>query len=280
MSERSTTASNDITAKPHTEYETNPFSVALKGINSLKDKANGMFILALVLGVINLFGGFNGNPFDQPAEDQRAGAGGSFSPNWEILAPIIVLIAVIFLASILVAFVLWGMYSYTAARLAKGEGATLGEAFNAVLANFWRLALVALVLFIRLLGWYLLLIIPGIIMQYRYGLSGLIAFAEPELKPSQVVSRSAELTKNAWFDVYGSFTSFSIITLGVMQGMTEIGASSVMYRQLRTLKESGAPKPPTHILSYLLLIIPIILLSLLFFAIIYFAVMLNQAFAP
>lgn len=268
-------------AQPKSGYITNPFSIALKGINALKDKANSIFILALVLGIINFFGGGFNNSFTPPADDQQGStAAAGFNPNWEIIATIAAIVFVIFLALLLVGFVLWGMYSYTAARLAKGEGTTIGEAFNAVLANFWRLALVALTLFFRLFGWYLLFIIPGIIMHYRYALSGLIAFAEPELKPGQVVSRSAQLTKGAWWDVYGSYTSFSLVTLGVMQGMTEIGASSVMYRQLRELKESGEPKPKTHILSYLLFIIPLLLAILIIGVIIALAVAFSGYTAP
>lgn len=248
-------------------YITNPFSIALKGINDLKNKANGVFILSLVLGILGFLSGGNpGGGGFRSTDDQEGTAGTTtFDPTaipWDVVLPIIGIIALLLLAVGLIFFVLWGMYSYTAAQLAKGEGATIGEAFNAVLANFWRLLGVAVIQFFRLVGWYLLFIIPGFIMQVRYSLSGLIAFAEPDLRPSQVVSRSARLTKGAWFDTFGSHTSFALITLGVMQGMTDIGASSVMYRQLKDLAESGTPKPKTHILSYLLLFVPVTLVIL------------------
>lgn len=257
------TSATHNTHQPPQPYITNPFSIALAGINALKDHANSIFILSLVLGLIDTFGGgynfnFRGNPFNT----QGAPPTGSASTGPEFWVPFLTIIALVLLAFAVIGFIVWGMFSYVSAKLAKGEGATMGEAFNAVIANFWRLLLVVIIMIFRLLGWYLLLIIPGFVMQYRYSLSGLIAFAEPELKPSQVVSRSAELTKDAWFDTYGAMTSFGLITFGVMQPMTEIGASSVLYRQLRALKESGGTKPQTHIISYLLLIIPIVLVIL------------------
>lgn len=257
------------------EYITNPFSIALRGITALKDKANGVFILSLVLGVLGMAGnGFKGSPAPQ-SHNPSSQVPSSFAPHWEIIISIAIAVLLVVLAFAFVGFLLWGMYSYTAARLAKGEGATISEAFNAVMANFKRLIAVAFIGGIRTLGWYLLFIVPGIIMHVRYSLSGITAFAEPDLKPSQVVSRSAQLTKGAWFDTFGSMTSFGLITFGVMQDMTQIGASAVMYRQLRLLKEAASPKPATHILSYLLLIIPIVLVLIVMAIVIFILVQLG-----
>lgn len=251
-------------APVQSSYITNPFSVALEGINRFKDKANGLFILSLVLGVIGLLSNGGGNPFSESSNNQDTGnstmsGAGSIPP--EVMVAIIVVVAIIMLSLLLVTFIIWGMFCYTSAQLALGKGATISEAFNGLVKNFWRFTAVSLIMFFRLFGWYLLFVVPGIIMHYRYSLSGLVAFAEPELKPAQVVSRSAQLTKGAWFDTFGSFTSFTLITFGVMQIMTEVGASAVMYRQLKHIKEVGEAKPQTHILNYLLLIIPIILLT-------------------
>ena len=56
--------------------------------------------------------------------------------------------------------------------------------------------------------WYLLLIIPGIIKSYEYSMVPYILAEEPDLDPSEIISRSREITKGHKFDMFVLNLSF------------------------------------------------------------------------
>lgn len=229
-------------------YETNPFTLAVDGIKKLYDNARGMFWISLLIGII---GAFNSN-FDSTAEQnqqQNVGAAAAAISTSEI-AFLLAIITTIIAGVIALTVVLWGMVGYTASRLAKDLGTSIPEAFDEALANFWRLFMVGIILIVRLVGWTLLFIIPGIIMAIRYSLSAVIAFSEPELKPSQVVSKSASLTKGAWFDTFAAFYLVPLLSLGILKNTNDIAVQAKQYEQLSRLKQGDEKKPPTHMISY------------------------------
>jgi hypothetical protein len=244
---------------PSAWYIRNPFTVALSGISVLKNLSKGLFILFLVLSILSALSNFSSGPsFD----DSSTGMGDETSAAYNagyVVGTLVGLAAFFFLL-----VVVWGMQGYASAKIAKGEGTTIKEAFMAAVKNFGRLFVIGLIVVVKTILWSLLFLIPGLIMQIRYSLAPTIAFAEPELSPSAVVTRSVVLTKNAWFDTMGARGWFSLVTLGFATLLTEVGASGVLYRQLRRLHESGQKKPSTHPLNYVLPVLFVLLMVIVF----------------
>jgi hypothetical protein len=101
----------------------------------------------------------------------------------------------------------------------------------------------------------LLLIVPGIVMAVRYSLSGAVFF-DKKLKGNAATKESARLTKGGWLTTFASQSLMNIITLGIIELLLVPGTNSVLYRQFRDYEVHGVAKPKAHILSWLTLLVP------------------------
>lgn len=243
------------------QYITNPFTLAKEGIKELYANANGIFWATFALGIFSMYDTIRSYaatflPADKETKEQEAEVARQMEnftlEHWIAFGLFILLLVSTLFA---LAVIMWGMGGYTSSKLAKNEKPTLGEAFSASLSSFWRLVSIALIMGLRIIGWSLLLIIPGLVMAYRYALSPTVAFAEPDLKPGKVVTKSAKLTKGAWLDTFASLTLIPMLTLQLLGPATEVGAQARLYRQLTNLKKSGEQKPDTSFLSHFTLAI-------------------------
>ena len=232
-----------------TPYENNPFMVALQGINQLFDKARGIAILLLILSVVSVI--LNG--FDESGKD---GNKDMQLPNWPLeqwlLAAAIV--AIVFLAALFIGSMVSGISAYTSLQIANGKKATLKEAFNAVLERFFSYIWLQILTTVKILLWTLLLVIPGIIMAYRYSLAN-IAFFDKGLRGNAAIKDSIKLTKGAWLTTFASQTLFDLITLGVISEVVNAGSRAILYRQFTAVKDGA--KPDAHILSWLTVLLPL-----------------------
>ena len=64
------------------------------------------------------------------------------------------------------------------------------------------------------------------------------------------------LTKGAWLTTFASQALLPMLTLGALQRLTTPGTTAILYRQYSA---SDGPKPPAHVVSWLTLVIPIVL---------------------
>lgn len=253
--------------KTNETYENNPFTIALQGINLLFNKARGVAILLLVVSVISVMS--NGSRDIDKGDDK-----GMDMPSWspEQWAMFGAIFAIVILALLFIGSMISGISAYTSAQLAKGNTVSLKEAFNAVLERFFSYIWLQIITTVKILLWTLLLIVPGIIMAFRYSLAN-VAFFDKELRGNAAIKESLQLTKGAWLTTFASQTLFSIITLGIIGELVTAGARAVLYRQLSTIKEGA--KPEAHILSWLTLFIPFGLLMLALFALGVLAIAFN-----
>ena len=236
-------------------YLTNPFTLGIEGVKLLYNKGRGVFWLALAAGILGLIT----NSVPAPSEESD-----TQSLSGQEAVGVLILIFFVLAALLALFVIVWGMFGYTSSELTKNKHVKFSDAFKVSYKNFWRIALVIVIMSLRIIGWTLLLIIPGIIMSVRYTLSAVVIFAEPGLSAGQVVTRSAELTKKAWFDTFASQTLLSVLSFGILSSNIQTGVQAILYKQLSELKKSGSEKPPTHWLSYLCF--GILLLIFLFFA--------------
>lgn len=262
-------------------YENNPFFVALGGVELLFNKARpigiSLAVFAGFLALSSLPSAFarpeQPDTTATPATNAEAQA---FADTMAQVPSEVWLLGGLLLLSILTFFValsliIRGVLDYTAAQLANGKTATLGEAFRAVFADFWGYTWVMVIAGVKTFLWTLLFIIPGIIMSVRYSLSG-VAYFDKKLRGNGSVARSSQLTKGAWLTTFASQNLLNILTLGFLQPVLTPGTNAVLYRQLDT---AGAVKPKAHLASWLTLLLPLAFILIIILII----SMLAQAFA-
>lgn len=248
-------------------YENNPFFVATNGLELLFKKAQSVGIAFAILAGLSFVAGIPGyfiNPNDADFKDTSTSTtAGATAPApsdvpvefWTIIGVIIVIAIVI---AFFIGLVIRGTGDYASAQLARNKTVTLGEALRGVFANFWGYAWAMIVMQVKLFLWFLLLIVPGFIMSTRYALTGVMYF-DKQLKGGAASKQSANLTKGVWLTTYASHSLLNMITFGAIQGLLVPGTNAVLYRQFMA---AGTDKPKAHVLSWLTLFVPFILLAL------------------
>lgn len=241
------------TEKDKTVYENNPFMVAVEGISLLFNKARAIAIILLIVSVLSAVTG--GMRDTQENNSDK----GMHLPNWPLEQWLMVsaIVTVILLAILFISCMISGISAYAAAQIAKGNEVSLKEAFSAVLESFFSYIWLQILTAVKILLWSLLLIVPGIIMSFRYSLAN-VAFFDKGLRGNAAIKESIRLTNGAWITTYASHTLFNLITLGVITEALTAGTRAVLYRQFSALKE-GEPKPDAHVLSKITLFLPLIL---------------------
>ncbi len=258
----------------NSSYENNPLFVATKGIDLLFKKALSVGILFAILSALSVLGGVPSS-FTSPATDQPAAPApgtaeyaDSGSNNFlnaisnvsiEMWLFIALIVLVVLGLVIFVATIFQGVTDVTSSKLSRGESITFTDAFKEVFSNIWGYLWVLIVMNVKIFLWTLLLIIPGIIMAVRYSLSGVVYF-DKKLKGNASVKESSRVVKGAWLTTFASQNLLNMLTLGFIAPLLTPGTNAVLYRQLSPLTDT---KPKAHIVSWLTLIIPILLGSLL-----------------
>lgn len=249
-----------------TAYENNPFFVAINGLELLFEKARPIGIALLVLAFFSAIGPLRS--FVLPSERQNDQSATVTNEQGKAIADTIsnipaemwLLIGAIALAVVAVmlaiGIIFRGVLDYTSARIATGETVTLSEAFRAVFGSFWSYTWVLTIMTVKVLLWSLLLVVPGIIMAVRYSLAG-VSFYASGLKGDAAVQHSSGLVKGAWLTTFASQTLLPILTLGYAQNLLAPGINAVLYRQL---EQAGTTKPKAHLLSWLVVIIPFVII--------------------
>jgi len=263
-------------------YENNPLLVAIKGIELLFAKAVSVAILFLILIGVGFL--FNAPSMFAPSDKTQSTAANSRAFEQQIMAIpteawIVIGIITLFvlLVFIFIQIILSGISDYTAAKLSKNEEVTLGEALSGVFSHFWGYTWVLIIVSVKTLLWSLLFIVPGIIMAVRYSLSG-VSYFDKQLAGNTAVTHSLGLTKGAWLTTFASHTLLPIVTFGVLQNLTSPGTTAVLYRQYTA--NHGA-KPSAHVVSWLTLILPLVLISLvLLFALLLVVMFPSMTTAP
>ncbi len=278
---------NEVNTAPEVQYENNPFNIGLNGIELLFKNAQQVGIYAAILaGVAFLLNAIASviDVINTPVNPQNTRSIYSELPNIPIatgnelliIALVISFVFLIIVIAFLVGLFLNGILEYTAARLSLGEKVTFKQAAAASWKNLPGYIWMNIIKMVKVLLWSLLFIVPGIIMAVRYSLSGVAFFAEDK-RGNAAIQRSTQITKDAWLTTFAGTSLWNIITLGMIAPITQTGAISVLYKQLRHATDSNVQKPAAHWLSWLTLLGPIILLVMMFVFIIGLALLIAAA---
>lgn len=231
------------------KYESNPFKVIFRGFSELFKVNQGWAIALLIL---TAFGGsgssFNYNASSPtPSSNPAVSTASSSLPPAAIIA-IIVFVVLFVLAMVFITTMFSGIVAYVSVKTIEGESVGFKEPFKAAWSKFWTVLLAQFVVGLKILGGFLLFIVPGIRAALRYRMVLLPVFAEDK-KAMEAIREVKVLTKDHLLEVFGMVTAAGIIPL--VGGLLAIGGNVVMFPQLKALKASGAPKPKVHWLNYL-----------------------------
>jgi hypothetical protein len=267
-----------MSAKTPTPYENNPFMIGIEGLKLTFTQAKSVGIYAIVLTsaifIVSMITSVVSTVMDAGGDNQTEGQVQISSMSEVIVILLVALVGI--LIYLIVSLLFYGVLEQTAAVIAKGGTTTLRESFKVVLKGFPAYLWLYILLIVKVLLWSLLFLIPGVIMMNRYLLSGTVFFAEGK-RGNAAIQRSSELVKGAWITTYGGAWAWNLVSQGLATLVFWPGCVAILYRQLSQRTDSGEAKPPAHVLSWLLLCIPIGLAVLLIVGILLLTVLMAVA---
>lgn len=241
------------TSTPHKskfEFISNPFKSSFDGINRLFKHNQTMAIVILILSFFgaffNMFSSFPTPPSGGGTSTTSTAANDSISAA--LVAVIVSVAVVVMLVSIFISIVYTGIVNYVAWKSSREETTTFGEAFNETMKRFWRILGIQFMVGLKIFGGVLLFIVPGVRAALRYQMVYFAMFDE-DLGVFKSMDRVKQLTKNHLMEVFGILTVGQL--LFPVAVLVQMGGESVLYPQLKHLKDNNLAKPPTHWLNHL-----------------------------
>ncbi len=248
-------------SKIKVDYENNPFFVATNGITKLFNLATGVATVMIVLSVLSFFGGGVDSPegSQREAENFFNTVSGWSAEQWTLAVGAGLIIG---LAVLMISALFGGVSAYTSAELAKGNRVALGKAFRTAFDHLWPFVWLQIVMFVKLVLWTLLFIVPGIYFAFRYSLAGVAFYdSKKNLRGNAAIQESLKLTRNGWLTTFSSNLLFNLLTFGVLGALISTGVNAELYRQFGAV---GDKKPQAHWLAWITLFLPFVLVVFLF----------------
>lgn len=177
------------------ENNQNPFSIIVDGISKLFEVNKNLGWFLVLISIIGLVQNVTyRSDYDQAQGDLSASYNiGQAELAWFAVFFIVFLIPFMLAMTAALVFI-HGMISYAALQSIKGKSPTIKECFQATKEKFWTLLGVAIIVFFKVLGGLLLLVIPGIRAASRYFVVSFVVF-DKNLSASQTVTHTREITK-------------------------------------------------------------------------------------
>lgn len=272
------------TNDPAATYNSNPFTLAFDAIGRFFNTNLNWAIAIIVLGFFGLITQLGQSFIDKPTSTQTTTDTPSYPFSNIDTAQIVtivaivaaVIIVVLIIASVIDTFVK-GMFAYTALQSEEGRSVAFSEAFHEVTARFGRLFFATLLANLKIFGWMLLFIVPGIIAVFRYTLLPYQIMGDSKEVKSVKDSHDATklLVKGRLMEVFGiSFVSGLIPIVGPLLAIT---GNAALYRQLKYSHDYGTAKPQIHFLNYIgLILYGLLFLFVIGITVILIAVMANR----
>ncbi len=252
-----TTAPGEQAQPAAPAYESNPFSLSFRGFELLIKYAQSIMITALVLslvgGAFNLGSGF----FDDSSTTTDSSVVTTGEIDEEVspalIAVIIGIVGVAVFFVVLFSLIFTTAYNGTIAAgmlaSSRHEHITFGQAFTLMKQRYFVLFFATFLAVLRIIGGYLLFIIPGIRAQLRYNALPFIVMEQPHLSATQAVNECKRLYKNHLMESLGISSVGGLIP--IVGPLISSCGYALSQQQIRQYKDANLPKPPVHILNYL-----------------------------
>lgn len=261
------------------DYDSNPFTLSFKGLGLLLEYAKGVFIAILVLGFI----GFIPNIFNLFPSNSSTSSNATYSEptavtniDWGSVATIsmlvISIIIVIFFIVMFLSAVYNGFVSAGAVAASEKRMISAGQAFSEMSNRLGVMFKAEIIIALKIIGGYLLLIVPGVRAQLRYQSTAFIIMKNKDISASDAINKSKELYKNHLMESFGIMTIGAIVPF--IGGAISASGMALSVKQLTAYKDSNLETPKTHWLNYIGLIL-IGMIFLLIFSFIALVITLN-----
>lgn len=256
-------------------YDSNPFTLTFNALGRFFNTNVNWAIVVIALAVISFVGQAisdlvrfisEGSLSDAPPDFSQFSSGPAPDPAVVVAVVIVVFclaVTAIVVTSIIGAFIN-GMFSYVALNSEAGKTIGFSEAFNATIKRFWRLLLSQLLANLKIFGWTLLFIIPGIVAGYRFQLLPYLIMSESENEKGigDSHNKTKALVKGRLWELFGiSFVAGIVPFVGSLLGLS--GKAS-FYKQLQATAHAPEKRPKIHWLNFIGLILGGALLLLSF----------------
>lgn len=249
------------------EYNSNPFTLSFDALSKFFNHNMTWAIVMIVFGIVGFLFQMVSNVASLTSSESSTGTTSAASnPSLDpaVIAAIVILVLVFVLIAVVIGTVVQvyynGMFTYVALRSEEGKSATFSEAFEAVTKRFWRLFGAQLLAALKILGWTLLLIVPGIIAGLRYSMLPYVIMNESEKEKGIGDShdKTKALSKGRLIEVFGISTVAALIpVIGTIAGLS---GKAALFNQFDYYNQHNLEKPKKHWLNYL----GLVLLALLF----------------
>lgn len=245
--------------KSAVQYNSNPFTLAFDALGRFFSHNAAWAAVIIVIGFLGFMvqivtnavapSGGTSTRSTTPAATEGVG---SFEPAQIVIFAAIILIVtlVIIVAATAIGTFINGMFAYVALKSEEGKSVSLSEAFRETSSRFYRLFFASLLAALKITGWMLLFIVPGIIAAYRYTLLPYLIMDEStdEKGVRDAHTKTKLLVKGRLFEIFGiAFVTGIIPFVGELLGISGYAAS---YRQLSATKEDPSQRPSVHWLNY------------------------------
>jgi len=248
------------------QYDSNPFTLTFNALGRFFNTNVNWAIVIIAFVLIGFIGQTAVELLRLMYPDQPTGQSSEITPLTTGASPdatvVIAVIVVIFslllvfaiLATIFSAFIN-GMFSYVALQSEAGKTTGFSEAFNATKKRFWRLLFAQLLANLKIFGWTLLFIIPGIVAGYRYQLLPYLIMNESDKEKGigDSHNKTKALVKGRLWELFGiSFVAGIVPFVG---SLLSISGNAAYYNQLQATAHEPEKRPKIHWLNYIGLIL-------------------------
>jgi len=157
----------------------------------------------------------------------------------------------------------------------QGQRVSFGQALSAMASRFGTLYVAILLSMLRIAGGYILLIVPGVRAQFRYGALPVIVMRHRQMGAREAVEYCKKLYNGHLMESAGITMAPSLIpVVSSFQYLFSTIGYAASVEQIEHYNRHNLQKPNAHWLNYLVFIIPVILILLyvLFFVLIFAAI--------
>jgi hypothetical protein len=281
------------------KYDSNPFTLAFNSFGRLFNTNAGWAIALLVIGIFsfiyNMFGNLiqlatmpgsssNTTSSVEMADKMPAASAAASSSDTNVAAVVLVVIGIFIIVLIMIiifsaiATFISGVFTYVSIKSEEGHKVSFNEAFEETAKRFFRLYFAQLLAGLKIFGWSLLFIIPGIIAALRYTLLPYVVMGDTvgEKGVRSAHSSTKTIVKGRLMEVFGMATVAAIIPF--IGEILKLTGNAALYKQMKTYSDAGIEKPKVHWLNYAgLMLIGLVLLFVMFiFAIIALVAVASQ----
>lgn len=242
------------------KYNSNPFTLAFDAMSRMFNSNSGWAIAIIVLGflgavwqgisnLLSLIPGDTSTTSSSTTSSTALSSGEAVAVIILVAVIAVIVIGVIIVAAALQTYIM-GMFAYVALQSEQGKSVTFSEAFHATTKRFWRMFWAQLLADLKIFGWTLLLIVPGIIAALRYALLSFVIMDDHNTKGVKAAhDRVKAVTKGRLIEVMGLCVAAGIIP--IVTGVLQYAGGAAQYRQLAHTYDEKIERPKVHWLNYL-----------------------------